>query len=1113
MPLVYKKGIELVNGSMYLKNAKANEFYQAEAAKLPKAERKAYFEHEALAAAIGDKGAQFITEARRKSFIDWAKDLWTKIAEAVGFKGITSKQMENMTLDEFAKRAAVDILKGKEPMKEEAQPEPEPKEKPDKNAPVELSHGGMQDIADAFDLPDVKVRDRVSDIQEMEDAKSTVKQWNDEGKYPEKIDKIINDAIESKGANSLEKVILALHIANVKAEANAIKNIYSKEYDVKVKELERVKRAAEMLKSTAAATTRTNSLLVDADPTMADWMAERKESLEVDELTNVQKEDIKNIWDEYETNLKTADDKITQAEQEVAKLKAELATKTERQKRNYLRSKNQGNLKAERENIIKNIQDKLKKARGETSAKVVPYANELFSIAPDVLKLVTNLIDSGVTKLADIVDNIHGTLVDSIKDITKQDVHNIIAGEYNDKRPTLTELQYAKKDIVEEARLINKLEALQNGEFVKDEKQQRKRNKEIYELRGKIKQYRNYDQSARTPEQILNAIKKRNEARKKEIDEKILNKDYSTKPKPVPIDENKLLKQANPKLWAETMDAINAREESGHKFEKLKYEDELQKRTMLKKWVVDPIGKGITTAKAIKAGIDDSVTMVQLMMAVYSNPRAGFKAKIAAFQDVNNTHFKRRLAALHNSVYWPVIFNSGLDITEPQSFGKKEVEELYSGNLFDDKFRIPFTKLKFNPWTYTGGIFERIFTSMGNNLRLNLFYGRIAMLEGQGKTFESHPEEYKGAARAINELTGRGKVADKLQGSMDAISPIIWAPKMLASTFNTLGVTDLVAAFRGKKGVYREIPPQQARYLGWQMAKGIGMGVAVMAALALRGWGVDRDPRSTTFGNVISPDGNRRYNVFGRFGNLVKTIVQLAGGTKVSSTGNEIDMDKSMGGRGKALIGFWRGKMTPATGIFADYWLNSKTNYFTKQPINLKSLPGDLIAPISFSALTQGLHNDGTMSLLTRFLPELEGIQVSDKRDYKTISTSLSEKSSKFLKDHDISVPYFNPKQIPIKQMKNGVGEMKKLSDFDEATQIKYEKTHSQIFDQELSKLKTSFVFKNAYGNISFSSSNSKDKKIWVKDLTNKDMKEFISLIKEKATEKTKETLFKEYKK
>lgn len=1125
MPAVYKRGIELVNGSMYLKNVKANEFYQQEANKLPKDQRRAYYEHEALAAAIGDKGAQFITEARRKSFVDWAKDLWNNIAKAVGFKDVTAKELQDMTLEDFAKRAAADILKGKEKVVDETPPPAEPvKEEPvapKPGEPVLVSHEGMQNLADDFGLTDVTSREHQSDLQDKENAAATAKEWHDNGTYAENIDRLITNIEAGKGSNPVEKNILQQHIANVREEAANIKNVYSKEYDQKINELERLKKAGALLKSTAGATLRDTTIFSDADPTMADWMAERKEVLEVDELTNGQKEEIQNIWNEYETNLKTADEKVSQAEQKIEELKAELATKTERQKRTYLRNKGQEALKEERGKIISNIKAKLEKfkeppAPGTPVQSATPGAGitrQLIAIAPDVSKLVTNLIDSGIIKLADIVDNVHGTLVGAIPGLTKRDVHNIIAGDYNKKRPTLTALEYAKKDVIEEAKLINKLEKLQNGEPVGKDRNLRKRNQEITDLRNKIKEYRNYDQSARTPEQILNSIKKRNEARLKEIEKKIADKDFTTqKPKP-PLDENKMLKQANPQLWKETMDAINNKEEAGHQFELLKRKDELAKRGILKKYVVDPIGKGITTAKAIKAGIDDSVTMVQLMMAVYSNPRSGLKAKWAAFKDINNTHFKRELAALHKSVYWDLIQKSGLDITEPQSFGKKEVEELFSGNMLDNNFKIPLTDKKLNPWTYTGGMFERIFTSMGNNLRLNLFYKRIAMLENQGKTFESHPEEYMGAARAINELTARGKVAKPLQGSMDAVSPIIWAPKMLASTLNTLGITDMVAPLVGRKGVYRSIPPQQARYLAWQMGKGIGMGIAVMGAFAMRGWGVDRDPRSNTFGNITSPDGNTKYNVFGRFGSLVKTIIQLAGGEKVDASGQEKDIDKSLGARGGVLWKFVRGKMTPAAGLFSDYWLNAKTNTFTKQPITLSGLPKDLLLPISLTDVKSSLEEDGSIALLTRFLPALEGIQVTDKRDYKTISSSLSSKTSEYLKERNVAEPYFNPKQIEIWERKDGKLEQKKLADFDEETQVKYEQVHSKIFEQELDRLKHTFVFKSEKGTIKLNSDDPTDVKIWVKKMEGDDMKKLVSVLSGKATEKTKQLLFKEYKK
>ena len=108
---VYQRGIELVKNSDYLKEVKSSKFYQEQAKKLAtKEEAELYFQHEALAMAIGDKGAQFVTESKRTSFKEWLDTLWTKIRDLAGFKDITAEELQNVTFEEFTKMAVKDIL-------------------------------------------------------------------------------------------------------------------------------------------------------------------------------------------------------------------------------------------------------------------------------------------------------------------------------------------------------------------------------------------------------------------------------------------------------------------------------------------------------------------------------------------------------------------------------------------------------------------------------------------------------------------------------------------------------------------------------------------------------------------------------------------------------------------------------------------------------------------------------------------------------------------------------------------------------------------------------------------------------------------------------------------
>ena len=108
---IYQRGIELVKNSDYLKEVKSSKFYQEQAKKLAtKQEAELYFQHEALAMAIGDKGAQFVTESKRTSFKEWLDTLWTKIRDLAGFKDITAEELQNVTFEEFTKMAVKDIL-------------------------------------------------------------------------------------------------------------------------------------------------------------------------------------------------------------------------------------------------------------------------------------------------------------------------------------------------------------------------------------------------------------------------------------------------------------------------------------------------------------------------------------------------------------------------------------------------------------------------------------------------------------------------------------------------------------------------------------------------------------------------------------------------------------------------------------------------------------------------------------------------------------------------------------------------------------------------------------------------------------------------------------------
>ena len=106
-------GLEKVRNSPYMKEVLSKDFYLKEALKYGEKGREGYnryLEKEALATAIGDEGGKFVMEAKRKSFREWANQLWDAIAKHFGIKDKTAEEISKMTLGEFAKGAAADIL-------------------------------------------------------------------------------------------------------------------------------------------------------------------------------------------------------------------------------------------------------------------------------------------------------------------------------------------------------------------------------------------------------------------------------------------------------------------------------------------------------------------------------------------------------------------------------------------------------------------------------------------------------------------------------------------------------------------------------------------------------------------------------------------------------------------------------------------------------------------------------------------------------------------------------------------------------------------------------------------------------------------------------------------
>jgi hypothetical protein len=466
----------------------------------------------------------------------------------------------------------------------------------------------------------------------------------------------------------------------------------------------------------------------------------------------------------------------------------------------------------------------------------------------------------------------------------------------------------------------------------------------------------------------LKNIKDKNSAEAIKIKAKLEIGDFKKKPKARSVFDSEELKKMYPKEFAASLDAVVAKEKAKHELELANLREEMKNRTGLQK-ARGAVLKTLRTAKALKAGIDFSATLVQNLLAIAANPIVGWKGLVTSFKDFGSAQrFERELARMHSSEWWPLIEKSGLAVLDPKSLRESEKSDIYNDTFFDNM------KIKGKSIAPTKP-FERQFTSLGNFIRVNLFLRKAQeLMEGENpKTFETHPEEFKSLAAVINNMTGRGTMAKSLELNNELLSSVLWSPRLLASTLNILGVGE----FSGK-GFYRSLTPAQRKYAASQIGRGVAMGIAVMAAIGIAGEGEpDLDPTSVTFGTV-KIDGYR-YTVFGRFNSVVRTLAMIMARKKKTSKGEDDLMDR----RGSSVEGeavkFFRGKANPTLGIG---WNMVTGKDYSGKPITIEGELTNALYPMSVDEIVTGVKQDKLNGLLIRGLPSIFGAKVTNEKDF-----------------------------------------------------------------------------------------------------------------------------------
>jgi len=241
-----------------------------------------------------------------------------------------------------------------------------------------------------------------------------------------------------------------------------------------------------------------------------------------------------------------------------------------------------------------------------------------------------------------------------------------------------------------------------------------------------------------------------------------------------------------------------------------------------------------------------------------------------------------------NSRYATLRRSAGLDITE---WGLTHIAAREEPFLSSWAEIIPGVK-----WA------ERTFTTMSNQLRINVFDDIARNWESAGMSWSSHPEEYTRLAAFLNHATGRGTIPKRYAGITPELNVAFFSPRYQISRPQL--VYDAFVSLKN---------PAARKVIIGDTVKFVGTGTAALWLLnQIEGVEVETDPRSSDFGKVRY--GNTRYDFWAGYSQIARLIAQVASGQQTATgTGRLYDIN-----RADIITRYVRTKLSPPAGLTWD---------------------------------------------------------------------------------------------------------------------------------------------------------------------------------------------------
>jgi len=812
---------------------------------------------------------------------------------------------------------------------------------------------------EGVEVKDTKGKARTRDVVEQEASKALEEGYD----VPELVDEILNNkrtatdaevAILSKYLDNQESKIKEYNATLAEDGATMSTKKFNELTEAKSLVLEEFQNVAQAARKTGTDTARALSarrFSLDKEYSLENMITRKRTALGGEKLSTEQLSEVTARFEALEKAQKAYEAKIAKLEEENAKL---LATKTVKQTaatRRNRKSITKEQLKTERSKIFSDIRSEFAKIRksGNLSADV-PYRQELMVIAKHMPSILRNLAQEGLVEIKDVIARIHEEFKQDIPDLTERDVTDLIAGVYDEVKPTKQAIINDINSLRTQAKLIRQIEDLENGiaKLPAASKAAKAKNEAVEKLRERLKVL-NEELTPSKEEKSLATFKKRVQDQIDKLTKRLTEQDYDKREKPKPLT-----------LDAEALELRRKYDAIKKEFDFEVARDELKRRTKIEKFQDDFLNIA-SLPRAIKASLDFSAVLRQGLFSTVGHPRQAGEAFVKMFQQAfSEKKYDDWLSDLKHSPFYDLIKESKLyvsDRSDPKILAR---EEEFTSNLAD-KLPIVGPAIKAS---------ERAYTSYLNVLRTGVFTTEAQKLISRGYTFENNPEQFTALAKVVNVLTGRGDIPEVLGGKQPKVlSSVFFSPRFIAARIQTLYLPFDVRM------------PKEARLLA---AKDIGSTLATATAFlslaAMAGLKVNMDPRSTNFLKLEdeNDNGSTYYDILGGLPRYVSFLAQQVTGKRKPATGNGmIDLTTGKFGKPSRLTEaakFVRGKLSPAVGS-AFNLLDGKD--VVGQDYNLwPNVPLEFV-PLPFSDLKSAYDVGGITNSLKVLVPSQFGISAS----------------------------------------------------------------------------------------------------------------------------------------